>query len=65
MLRVGAGADFVVFPNARKYSELLSRPQMDRVVVRKGRRIPDGSLPSYKELDCVVRNDCECLENHL
>lgn len=63
MLRVGAGADFVVFPNARKYSELLSRPQMDRVVVRKGRRIPDASLPSYKELDCVIRNDCECLDS--
>ena len=62
-LQVGGGADFIVFSNARKYSELLSRPQEDRIVVRAGRRIPDGSLPSYKELDCVLRNDCECLEN--
>ena len=61
ILRAGGGADFVVFPNARKYSELLSRPQTDRIVVRKGRPIPDG-LPAYRELDCVLRNDCECLD---
>ena len=63
MLRVGGKADFVVFPNARKYSELLSRPQGDGVVVRGGRRIKDGSLPGYKELDCVVRNDCPCRDD--
>jgi cytosine deaminase len=48
-LRVGAAADFVVF-SARDYSELLSRPQSDRVVVRAGRAIGTAP-PSYRELD--------------
>ncbi|GMH42478.1 hypothetical protein BSKO_10397 [Bryopsis sp. KO-2023] len=46
---VGLGADLVVF-RARKYSELLSRPQHDRVVVRDGVPIP-RYLPCYQTLD--------------
>ncbi|MBM3601599.1 MAG: cytosine deaminase [Alphaproteobacteria bacterium] len=51
-VKAGAPADLVLF-NARGYSELLSRPQSDRVVLRAGRPI-DTSLPSYRELDAVV-----------
>ncbi len=51
-IRVGAPADLCLF-NARGYSELLSRPQADRVVLRAGSPI-DASLPSYRELDSVL-----------
>jgi cytosine deaminase len=51
---IGAGkpADLVVF-NARRYSELLSRPQSDRIVLRGGRAI-DTALPDYRELDPLM-----------
>ncbi len=50
-LAPGGGADFVLF-RARRYSELLARPQADRVVVRGGR--PTGArAPDYEELDFV------------
>lgn len=48
-IAVGAPADLILF-DARGYSELLSRPQSDRVVLREGRPI-DTTLPSYRELD--------------
>ena len=48
-LRPGLPADLVVF-SARSYSELLSRPQSDRIVLRSGRPI-DTAPPSYRELD--------------
>jgi cytosine deaminase len=51
-LRVGAAADLVLFA-ARDYSELLSRPQSDRIVLRGGRAI-DTTPPSYRELDSLV-----------
>ena len=51
-IAVGGPADLVLF-RARHYSELLSRPQADRVVLRKGRAI-DTTLPDYRELDDVV-----------
>jgi cytosine deaminase len=49
--RIGVGlpADLVVF-KARYFSELLSRPQADRIVLRHGQRI-DSTLPSYEQLD--------------
>jgi cytosine deaminase len=47
----GAPADLVLF-KARGYSELLSRPQADRVVLRAGRPI-DTALPDYRELDAL------------
>ena len=49
----GAPADLVVF-NARGYSELLSRPQGDRIVLRDGKPI-DTTLPDYRELDHLMR----------
>ncbi len=48
-IRVGQVADFVIF-KARCYSELLSRPQSDRLVYRNGIAI-DITLPDYAELD--------------
>lgn len=49
--RIGVGlpADLVLF-SARYFTELLSRPQSDRTVLRQGQAI-DTTLPSYAELD--------------
>lgn len=49
--RIGVGlpADLVVF-KARRYSELFSRSQHDRWVIRAGQAI-DTTLPDYAELD--------------
>jgi cytosine deaminase len=51
-LKVGAPADLVLL-SARFMSEMLSRSQADRVVVRGGRAI-DTSLPDYRELDGLL-----------
>ncbi|MBL8834106.1 MAG: cytosine deaminase [Rhodospirillales bacterium] len=48
----GLPADLVVL-RARSYSELLSRRQADRVVLRDGKAI-DTTLPDYRELDRIV-----------
>jgi len=48
----GMPADLVLF-SARFMTELLSRPQSDRVVLRAGRRL-DATLPDWRELDPVV-----------
>jgi cytosine/creatinine deaminase len=48
-IAVGQPADLILF-NARRWSEFLSRPQMDRVVLRRGQAI-DRALPDYRELD--------------
>ncbi|MBL8705063.1 MAG: cytosine deaminase, partial [Rhodospirillales bacterium] len=50
-IAVGLPADLVLF-EARRYSELLSRPQADRIVLRQGCPI-DTTLPSYRELDAL------------
>jgi cytosine/creatinine deaminase len=49
--RIGVGlpANLILF-KARYYSELLSRPQHDRIVLRNGEAI-DTTLPDYAELD--------------
>ncbi|TPI15962.1 cytosine deaminase [Mesorhizobium sp. B4-1-3] len=49
MLAVGGSADFIVF-KGRSWTELLSRPESDRIVVREGRAI-ERQLPDYSELD--------------
>ncbi|WP_049735555.1 cytosine deaminase [Rhizobium ecuadorense] len=51
-IAAGALADLVLF-SARRWSEFLSRPQSDRVVLRRGKVI-DRSLPDYRELDNIV-----------
>ncbi|MBZ9807783.1 MULTISPECIES: cytosine deaminase [unclassified Mesorhizobium] len=48
-LAAGGDADFIVF-KGRSWTELLSRPESDRIVVRAGRAI-DRQLPDYAELD--------------
>ena len=55
--RIGPGlpADLVLF-EGRTWSELLSRPQGNRVVLRGGRAI-DASLPHYRELDDLLGKD--------
>ncbi|MDX2242183.1 MAG: cytosine deaminase [Leptolyngbyaceae cyanobacterium bins.302] len=55
--RIGVGlpADLVLF-KARRYSELFSRNQRDRVVLRNGRAI-DTTLPDYAELDDLLVKD--------
>ncbi len=53
--RIGVGlpADLILF-KARSFSELLSRHQTDRRVLRRGQLI-EGSLPDYAELDDLMR----------
>jgi cytosine deaminase len=52
--RIGPGlpADLVLF-EGRTWSELLSRPQTNRVVLRNGRAI-ERRLPDYRELDDLL-----------
>lgn len=51
-LTPGAPADLVIC-RARTWSELFSRPQSDRIVIRAGRQI-DRTLPDYAELDPLM-----------
>ncbi|RWM23548.1 MAG: cytosine deaminase [Mesorhizobium sp.] len=51
-LAAGCAADFVVF-RGRNWTELLSRPESDRIVVRDGRAI-ERQLPDYAELDDLM-----------
>jgi cytosine/creatinine deaminase len=57
--RIGPGspADLVLF-EGRSWSELLSRPQANRVVLRNGAPI-ERRLPDYRELDDLVRGHHE------
>ncbi|OKH21478.1 cytosine deaminase [Hydrococcus rivularis NIES-593] len=54
--RIGVGlpADLILF-RARYFSELLSRSQSDRIVLRRGKPI-NTTLPDYAELDDLVFN---------
>ena len=51
-IAVGVPADLVLF-RARNWTELLARPQSDRIVLRDGRAI-DTALPDYRELDDLM-----------
>jgi cytosine deaminase len=51
-LEVGGPADFVIF-RGRSWTELLSRPESDRIVVRDGAAI-SAELPDYAELDDLM-----------
>ena len=48
----GAAADLVLF-RGRSMTELLARPQSDRVVLRNGKPI-DTPLPDFRAMDAVV-----------
>jgi len=51
-IEAGASADLILF-SARGMTELLSRPQSDRVVLPAGQPI-DTTPPDYRELDAVL-----------
>ena len=51
-LRAGDPADFVVF-KGRSWTELLSRPEADRMVYRNGKPI-ETRLPDYSQLDHLM-----------
>jgi cytosine/creatinine deaminase len=51
-IAVGLPADLILF-KARNFSELLSRTQGSRTVLRQGREI-DTTLPDYRELDDLL-----------
>lgn len=52
VVAVGAPADLLIL-RARTWSELHSRPQVDRIVVRAGQAI-DVAPPDYRELDALI-----------
>jgi cytosine deaminase len=51
-IATGAAADLVLF-RARSMTELLARPQSDRIILRDGKRL-DAVLPDFREMDRVV-----------
>jgi len=51
-LATGHPADLIIF-SARNWTELFSRPQSDRIVLRGGRAI-DATLPAYSDLDALM-----------
>ena len=51
-LKAGGSADFIVF-RGRNWTELLSRPEQGRIVVRGGRAI-ERIVPDYAELDDLM-----------
>jgi cytosine deaminase len=55
-IETGLVADLIIF-KARYFSELFSRPQSDRIVIRNGKQI-DIHLPDYSELDDLVQVKC-------
>jgi len=54
-IAVGLPADLILF-KARNFSELLSRAQGDRTVLRQGIKI-DTTLPDYRELDDLLATE--------
>ncbi|MDO1582117.1 cytosine deaminase [Rhizobium oryzicola] len=51
-IKAGLPADLILF-SARRWSEFLSRPQADRIVMRNGMGI-DRRLPDYRDLDPIM-----------
>lgn len=51
-IRVGGGADFIVF-QGRNLLEIMARPSAPRDVIRSGGRI-ERILPDYRELDALM-----------
>jgi cytosine/creatinine deaminase len=51
VIAVGGSADLVLF-RGRTWTELLSRPEADRTVLRAGRAI-ERTLPDYRDLDML------------
>jgi len=53
IVATGGPANLILFA-ARDVSEFMARPQADRIVLHRGRRVADA-LPDYSELDAVTR----------
>ncbi|MGD0107779.1 MAG: cytosine deaminase [Rhodopila sp.] len=51
-IAVGAPADLVLF-RARSMTELLARPQSDRIILRGG-QILNAALPDFREMDAII-----------
>jgi cytosine deaminase len=51
-IEIGLPANLILF-KARYFSELLSRSQGDRIILRQGQQI-DTTLPAYEELDDLL-----------
>ena len=51
-IEAGGSADFVVF-RGRSWTELMSRPESDRILVRNGREVR-RDIPDYAELDDLM-----------
>ncbi|MVS97494.1 cytosine deaminase [Devosia marina] len=51
-LKAGVAADLILF-KGRSWTELMSRAQADRTVIRAGKAI-DTTLPDYRELDDLM-----------
>ena len=51
-IAVGEPADLILF-EGRSWTELLSRPEADRIVIRNGALI-DSTIPAYHELDHLM-----------
>lgn len=51
-IAVGSPAELILF-RARNWTELMARPQTDRIVLRAGAAI-DAALPDYRELDDLM-----------
>ena len=49
---VGARANLILF-RARSMTELLARPQSDRVILRNGKPL-DAAVPDFREMDAVL-----------
>jgi cytosine/creatinine deaminase len=52
-LAVGQSADVILFPSARRASELFARPQANRLVLRQGKLLIT-TLPEFFELDDLM-----------
>ena len=52
VLAADSPADFIIF-KGRSWTELLSRPESDRIVIRDGKAI-DRVIPDYAELDDLM-----------
>jgi cytosine deaminase len=51
-IAVGAPADLILF-RARSMTELLARPQSDRIILRAGKPL-NAALPDFREMDAIV-----------
>lgn len=61
-LSAGNPADLVLFPSSRSFSELFARPQLDRIILRRG-KVQSRDLPDFCELDDLMAVKTERLDD--